>query len=72
MENNFKYEDGWIPIKERFPEPLVRVIICYQSGKMMFSEMMPCKEFGLETFYGPVTHWRPCPEPPGAEYEYNS
>ena len=57
---------NWISVKERLPEPYVRVL-CYYSGRggVRISEMFgSVPEFGLETMYGKVTHWMPLPEPP--------
>lgn len=59
----------WISIKERKPEPLVRVLVYHEGrGGVRISEMFGAVcEFGLETMYGKVTHWMPLPEPPKGE-----
>ena len=54
----------WISVKDRLPEPLANVLVCYESGRVDIAWVYRDPRFAYESLYGIATHWMPLPEPP--------
>lgn len=54
----------WISVKDRLPEPLEDVLVCYAGGIVGIDWVYHDMRFAYENIYGGVTHWMPLPEPP--------
>ena len=57
-------EINWISVKDKLPEPLEDVLVCYTCGKVACGFKSYLSGWLFEVLYGPVTHWMPLPEPP--------
>ena len=67
-ERERTWNDAWISVKERLPEPNVKVLVCltYGSGRqeITFSHWNPrveCFDHFMENI---ITYWAPEPKPP--------
>jgi len=58
---------NWISIKDRLPNPYIRVLAAFEDKTLRTTVMSDSETFLHEGEHGYVTHWQPLPEPPKGE-----
>lgn len=57
---------AWISSRERLPEPVKDVLVCYKDGDIDIDWVDHDGEWTLTTAHGEPTHWMPLPNNPNS------